>query len=266
MTAPEAAAGTVAVGYLDGGQWSACFGLSYRDLLLHDAFGPQRILRPGGKEIRKVVGTMGVATGRNKIAACFLDDTDAEWLWFIDTDMGFGPDTVDRLVKSADPELRPVMGGLCFAIKRQQQGAFYAERFRMSPTIYSFHELADEVGFRPILDYRRDQVVQAAGTGAACLLIHRGALDTVRARFGDVWFEPITHPTGEKGGGPRGFSEDLSFCVRLASLDIPVHVDTAVKTCHEKGGIFLDEDAFDRQQRLAKFEQAEAEQPAPAAA
>jgi hypothetical protein len=35
--------------------------------------------------------------------------------------------------------------------------------------------------------------------------------------------------------------------VRLAALDIPVHVNTAVKTTHDKGGIFLDEETFDAQ-------------------
>ena len=240
--------GTALVAYLDPGQWSACFGLSLRDLFLHDLTGPQRIVRPGGGEMRKIVGAMGVAAGRNDIARSFLDDHDAEWLWFIDSDMGFAPDTVDRLIKSADPELRPVMGGLCFAMKRAGRGDFHAERMRISPTVYEYLQLEDEVGFRPILDYQRDQVVQVAGTGAACLLIHRRALQAVRERYGDAWFDQITHPTGDRGGKPRTFSEDLSFCIRLAAVDIPVHVDTAVKTTHEKGALFLDEYTFDLQQ------------------
>lgn len=234
------------VGFMDAGQWSACFGLSYRDLCLYDLAGPGRIIRPGGGEMRKIVGAMGVAAGRNDIARSFLDDHDAEWLWFVDTDMGFGPDTVDRLIKAADPELRPVMGALCFAMKRQRTGDFYAERMRIQPTVYEYLELDDEVGFRPIGDYKRDQVVQVAGTGAACLLIHRGALERVRARYGDAWFDQITHPTGDKGK-PRTFSEDLSFCIRCAAVDAPIHVDTSVKTTHEKGGLFLDEETFDAQ-------------------
>jgi hypothetical protein len=239
---------SVNVGYIDAGTWSACFGLSYRDLVLHDLLGPQRIIRAGGKEMRKVAGAMGIAAGRNEICAQFLDELDGEWLWMVDTDMGFEPDTVDRLIKSSDPASQPVMGGLCFAIKRQERGPMWAERFRISPTVYEYLDLGDEVGFRPILDYQRDQVVQVAGTGAACLLMHRTALDTVRDRYGDSWFEPMTHPTGNKGR-PRTFSEDLSFCIRLQACDIPVHVDTAVKTTHEKGGVFLDEETFDLQRR-----------------
>lgn len=241
-------AGSVVVGFLDGGQWSACFGLSYRDLCLYDVVASQRIVREGGKELRSLCGTGGIPAGRNRVARDFLDSTDGEWLFFIDTDMGFASDTVDRLVTSADRYQRPVMGGLCFSIKRQKPGELYAERFRMAPTVYEYLELEDgEVGFRPIIDYKRDDVIQVAGTGAACLLIHRRALHNVRQKYGDAWFDPIVHPTGEKGK-PRTFSEDLSFCVRLQACDIPVHVDTSVKTCHEKGGVFLDEEMFDRQQ------------------
>jgi hypothetical protein len=250
-------AGTVVVGYLDPGQWSACFGLSYRDLCLFDLGTSQRIMRAGGKDLRGVVGTMGVAEGRNKIARDFMDATDAEWLFMIDTDMGFARDTVDRLVASADKYHRPVMGGLCFAIKRQRQGDLYAEKFRIAPTVYDMVQTPDgELGFRPIVDYPRDQVVKVAGTGCACLLINRRALHKVREKFGDAWFEPMVHPTAGGNGQRRGFSEDLSFCMRLYAVDVPVHVDTKVKTCHEKGGIFLDEDAFDKQQALAAMERA----------
>lgn len=237
---------SVVVAFLDPGHWSACFGMSYRDLCLHDVLGPQRIIRPGGLELRALTGSGGIPANRNKACTRFLDDTDGEWLFFIDTDMGFAPETVDLLIKAADPFERPIMGGLAFALKRKPRGDFYAERTSVQPTVYEFLELEDEVGFRPILDYPRDQVTQVAGTGAACLLIHRTALERMREAHGDVWFEPLSHPTGDRGK-PRGFSEDLSFCVRAAGCGLPIHVDTSVKTCHDKGGVFLDEFLYDQQ-------------------
>lgn len=241
--------GTAVVGYLDDGTWSACFGLSYRDLLLHDAMSSQRIVREGGIELRAITGTGGIVGSRNQVARDFLDSTDGEWLFTVDTDMGFAPDTVDRLVATAEAGGVPVVGGLCFAMKRRQdRGDFYAERFRIQPTLFEWLQLPDEVGFRPILDYKRDAVMQVAGTGAACVLIHRSALVAVREKYGDAWYDPVTHPTGDPGGRPRTFSEDLSFCFRLAAVDLPVHVDTSVKTCHDKGGVFLDEALYDQQE------------------
>lgn len=243
-------AGSVIVGYLDGGQWSACFGLSYRDMLLADALGSNRIIREGGRELRSVTGTGGIPQSRNKVAREFLDSTDGEWLLFIDTDMGFAPDLAERLVSSADPVERPIMGALCFAGLRKRQDSpseTHAERFLIQPTLYRWVELDDEMGFRPINDYPRDSVVEVGATGAATLLIHHEVLATMRARYGAAWFDPITHPTALKGG-PRTFSEDMSFCIRVASLGIPLHVDTGVRTTHEKGMVYLDETTFDAQQ------------------
>ena len=250
--------GSVVVGYLDDGQWSAVFGLSYRDMLLRDMVGSQRIVREHGKELRQLCGTGGIAEGRNEVARQFLDNTDGEWLFFIDTDMGFMPDTVDRLVGSADEHKRPVMGGLAFAQRRLPRSELGAERFRIIPTVYEFRELEDEMGFCPIQEYARDQVTVAAATGAACLLIHRRVLGKIRQKYGDAWFDPITHPAALKGGR-RVFSEDLSFCVRVQGVDEAVHVDTSVKTCHEKGGIYLDEAGYDEQQVLAAVKRAATE-------
>lgn len=239
--------GSVVPAFLDDGHWSACFGLSYLHLTLHDLANRQRIIREGGTYLRKVAGTGGIPDGRNEVTRNFLDHTDGEWLWFVDTDMGFAEDTVDRLVASADEHHRPVMGGLCFAQRKVQDGPFHSVRNGVIPTVYSYVETGEEVGFMPNPDYGRDQVVAASGTGAACLLIHRRVLRKVRERYGDAWWDPITHPTGLKGR-PRTFSEDLSFCVRVAGVAEPVHVNTAVKTVHEKGGVFLDEDLFLGQQ------------------
>jgi hypothetical protein len=244
--------GSVVPGFLDDGHWSACFGMSYLDMTLYDLANSQRIVREGGTYLRKVTGTGGIPDGRNEVTRNFLDATDGEWLWFVDADMGFAADTVDRLVGSADSVERPVVGALCFAQRRTGPGEYYAERFGIVPTIYGYVELADEVGFVPQADYPRDTLVGCAGTGMACTLIHRRALSQVRERYGDAWFDPLAHPTGLKGG-PRTFSEDLSFCVRLASVDIPLHVDTSVRTCHEKGGLYLDEDAYDRQMSFERM-------------
>lgn len=239
-------AGSAVVGFLDPGKWSACFGMSYANLLLYDAGNAGRLFAGNCGQLRLLCGSGGLVAGRNQIVRSFLDSTVGEWLFLIDSDMGFAPETVDQLVASADRYHRPVMGGLCFQLKkRREAGTFHGERFAVSPTVFDYVELPTEVGFRPILDYPRDQVVKVAGTGAACLLVNRRALNKVRERDGDNWFTPVVHPTG-LNGGPREFSEDLSFCVRLAAADVPVHCNTAVKTTHDKGGVFLDEGEYDR--------------------
>lgn len=242
--------GKVVPAFLDPGMWSACFGLSWTDLLLHDATHTQRVMFPEGTFLRKTCGAAGIADARNEAVESFLAGTNAEWLWFIDTDMGFASDTVDRLVASANRYDRPVVGGLCFALRRTEAGLFGADRYGIVPTVYSYHELENECGFAPIRDYPKDEVTRVSGTGAACLLIHRRVLENVAGKFGPRWFDMVEHPAGLKGKR-RTFSEDLSFMVRLASLGIDVHVDTSVKTVHHKGGVFLDEDMYLAQQAVS---------------
>lgn len=251
--AGEMRAGTVVAGMLDNGQWAACFGLSYRDLSIYDTLGPKRIVRPGGSELRKVTGAGGISAGRNEVARRFLDSTDGEWLWMVDTDMGFAPDTVERLIESAETAGAPVMGALCFCLRGNGHGDLYAERYQLQPTLYDFVTTDTEVGFRAIGAYPIDAITQVAGTGAACVLIHRSALERIAEKHGPIWYDLITHPTGDRGK-PRTFSEDLSFCIRLASVGMPIFVDTSVKTTHDKGGIFLDDEMYWRQEAFRAVE------------
>jgi len=227
--------GSVAVGYLDSGTWSACFGLSYRDLLLADLSGARRVT---GAELRVVVGSGDIPAGRNLICRQFLA-TDAEWLWMVDSDMGFAADTVDKLVAAADPVRRPVMGALCFGLGHSGQGPFHSLRYEIRPALYT----GDVVrGYRVVPDYPRGRVVEVAATGAACLLIHRDVLLAIQERHGPVWFEVATTATGT-------LSEDLSFCTRLADIGVSPHVHTGVKTTHDKHGVYLDEQTYDSSRR-----------------
>ena len=91
-------------------------------------------------------------------------------------------------------------------------------------------------------DYPENVLVEVGATGAACFVVHRTVLEKIRANDGDVWFDKITHPSG------RRFSEDLSFFVRVAGVDAPTFVHTGIQTAHDKGGIYLREQEFRRQQ------------------
>lgn len=240
--------GSVIPAVVDGQEWAAVFGLSWTGLMLRDQAASQRIIRENGQYVRKVSGTMGVAAARSEIAAYFLAHTDAEWLFMVDSDMGFADDTVDRLVASAQANSVPVLGALAFAQKVDtdvRPGQFGAVRMRITPTLYTYLERPNgERGFQAITKYRRDAFQHVAGTGAACLLVHRSALEAV----GPDPFMPVTDPRAGGNGTPRTFSEDLSFCIRVQAAGLSMGVDTSIKTTHYKGGLFLDEETFAMQQ------------------
>lgn len=230
---------TVAVGFLDPGHWSHCFGQSLIDTYLTDAFSARRMV-PEGRQLRVNCQAGGLVAGRNEVARQFLDLTECEWLFVVDSDMGFGPDTVHQLIGSANPSTRPVVGGLCFSLRKDTPGEFYGQKYVVVPTCYELAQDGDALGFRSIINYERDSVIKVDGTGSACIVIHRSALEKIRAEHGDHWYDPITLPDGTT------FSEDLSFCLRLQSVGLEVFVNTNVRTTHDKHGVFLDEDEFDR--------------------
>lgn len=240
--------GTVAVGYLHPGHVSHCFSASLTELMFWDQAHHARIVAHSHGHIPKETGAGHIHAGRNEIARAFLDKSEAEWLWYIDSDMGFAPDAVDRLVNSADPDERPVVGGLAFAQKSAGPAPMGARRNRATPTLYRAAEVDDRIGFVPMFDYPADSVVKVQATGAACLLIHRTVLERVREEYGDRWFSHLEVPKGEHGF--TEFGEDMSFCLRLIALDVPIWVDTGVKTTHDKGGVYLDEETYQLQQAM----------------
>ncbi len=164
---------------------------------------------------------------RNKITQMFLD-TDSEWLLQIDSDMGFPPDLASRLLETADPETRPVVGALCFGLS-VEDGVSSTAYFVREGRFWKLASIPDEP-------------FQVDGTGAAVLLCHRSVFEkTAKSEWPGKWWDRLYY-----GGEPVG--EDLSFCLRLKAAGIPIWIDPRIPIRHYKLHIPLDRAAWDRQQ------------------
>lgn len=245
VNAPAQGNGKVLLAYLHPGEVATSFHHSVIGLLTYDSTENGRFVSGGRLGVTaQQCGAGRLSAGRNQACQQFLDLWDAEWLMMVDADMGFDHDSVDRLVESADPTDRPVMGGLCFGAKRAGDGPAHACRTHFFPTLYRLS--TDDEGrrtFDPAYEWPRGRIVEVSGTGAAFMLIHRSVLERLRAVHGDVWFEEAT-----ENGVP--FGEDLSFCLKLIDAKIPLHVDTSVVTSHKKD-VWVDESMFDQLRRAA---------------
>lgn len=209
--------------------FTASFMDSWNPFVAFDLGQQGRIWR-GGYEWQRV-SSVGIEEGRNEAVRVFLDSP-AEWLFFVDSDMGFEHDGLERLIAVADPEERPIVGGLCFGYGAISERIDHAHAVvkRPFPVIFNLERSDGDLGFRPQWSYRPGSLVPCDATGAAFLLIHRSVLERIREEWGDVWFERIKHPDAEKKWG-----EDTSFCYRVKQLlGIPVHVHTGVRTSHAK--------------------------------
>lgn len=174
-------------------------------------------------------GPNSLVEGRNAAVQHFLDKTESEWLFFVDTDMGFQADAIEQLLFAADMVHRPVVGGLCFALKHMTPDAMGGFKVLPVPTLFEFAKNDEQgYGFANRFIYPPETLVRVAGTGAAFLLIHRWVLDRLRGAYGDTWFNLVAYGDGTQ------VSEDLSFCWRLGEQDIPIHVHTGVKVTHHK--------------------------------
>jgi len=231
-----AADAKVVLAYVVSNEVAYSWHRSMMALVGFDSAGAGRLKAPGGYLAIKY-GTGGLIEARNQAVHEFLEDyPDADWLFWLDTDMGFSPDALELLVAAADPELRPIVGGLCFAQREDESDGMGGWRVQPTPTIYDWITLADQSGYAVRWDYPRDTVTQCHATGSACVLIHRRVLEAMRDEF-HTWYDRVPNPSTK-----QLFSEDLSFCVRAGALGFPVFVDTRVKTSHYKHQWVAEED------------------------
>ena len=221
--------GSVTVAYLHQSEVSHSWHTSITSSRIYDLRpgGPQRLLRGGFLAQHGV--EMSFDHARNKVTKAFLDEHESEWLWWVDSDMGWEFDALERLIDAADPVERPIVGGLCFGTRPVADDGCGGQMFQAFPTVYALDERDDAAGFSPIYDYPVNELIQVGATGSAFVLIHRSVMEAVRAKFGDTWYDRIPHP---KSKVP--FGEDLSFCLRAINCGFPIHVHTGIRTNHHK--------------------------------
>lgn len=228
--------GAVTVAYLHPNDVTHSWHESLVALVGYDLAHEQRVIRGGWLGVK--CGAGGLDRGRDLAVARFLTEFDAEWLWWIDTDMGFAPDTIDRLLEVADPIERPIVGGLCFAQVETEQDGMGGYRTAPRPTLFDWVVTAEKYGFQGRARYPINAVVQVGGTGSACILIHRSVFERIAEQTGPTWYSRIPN---KSTGDP--ISEDLSFCVRASAIGIPAFVHTGVRTTHQKT-LWLGEDDY----------------------
>lgn len=208
----------VVIAWCDPGQVAGEFASSLAALVA------SRGERLGGLMRREGSGLLSKI--RNEVVAGFLDESRAEWLWMVDSDHQLTLSAFDRLVAAAHDRAAPVVGGLYF-------GAFATpQELYPAPIPVMFREQGDS-GYNAIMEFPADSLVEVDAAGTGCLLIHRSALELVRAQATDdqgqnyCWFSD-----GPVAGMWRG--EDVSFCRRLKALGVPIQVHTGAVLPHLK--------------------------------
>lgn len=212
------------VGFLHSNDVSSSWHKSMFDLYAYDA-GTQHFI---AEQCSIKTGGLFIPRARNDAARSLLE-SECDWLFFIDTDMGFKPDVLERLRAVADPVHAPIVGGLCFAVREVIEDGYNGQTTAPTPTIFDWVEHDD--GIKRMTGrshYPPNTLLPCAGTGTACVLIHRSVLQAMRDEYGETWFDQIRDEAGDLMG------EDISFCARAGAVGAPIWVHTGIRTTHNK--------------------------------
>lgn len=186
--------------------------------------------RVGKCKISMMIDSL-VYNARNTLVASAIDGKHDYILW-IDSDMVFAPDLLERLLQDAEENNLDYVSALCF--KRVMPTA---------PVILSdLHWSQDDKGFinrgcTVMKDYPKDSLFEVAGTGSAALLVRTSIYTEVVKTFGIAPYEPLP-----------AMGEDYSFCWRLKECGIKMWCDSRVKVGHIGKKIY-DESVWEEQEK-----------------
>lgn len=164
------------------------------------------------------VGSL-VYDSRNQLAGKAINEGFDRVLW-LDSDMTFGPDLMERLSQRLD-EGREFVSGLYFRRKKP-----------LLPCLFSAVAPEGPVA-EPIEAYEPDSVFQIAGAGFGAVMMTTDLIRRVGEKYGYP-FSPVI-----------ALAEDLSFCWRAGQLGAALWCDSSIKLGHV-GYFEITEDTYKR--------------------
>ena len=161
-----------------------------------------------GRKIHGYITAQGlyVPRGRNEIVGDFLNGSACDWLWFLDTDVEFPADTLDRLLQATADGERKIVAAPYWSI--DDEGEPYCTWMGI-----------DDGSLLPFREIPAGQTIELDACGMGCTLIHRDVfVDIAAAQTQDdpwIWFG---HDLVATEHGAARLGEDVSFCIRAAQV------------------------------------------------
>lgn len=172
----------------------------------------------GEVEFSLAIGSL-IYDARNQLAYKAVSGGFDRVLW-LDSDMTFDPDLFMKLSARVD-EGAEYVSGIYFTRKAPIQPVIYK-------TVGMDGTIPQAISYK---DYPQESVFDVQGTGFGAVMMTSDLIRRVSDSFG-LPFSPIV-----------GFGEDLSFCLRVTELGIPMFCDSSIKLGHI-GHIEIDEKTY----------------------
>ena len=209
---------TLAISFIDYGDTRGSFTWSLGNALvnLKDQIDITHVLRATGPNI---------AGNRNYILKDFIQETDADWLMCIDTDIVFIPEQLEMLWNTKSEE-RQVVSGVYFIIMKQTNVSPLVLPAIFKPQKDILEEDQDKREFwHPLPE---NQIVEIGRAGFGFLLISRKVIEQVLSLGLGNPFEETHKGVNEIVG------EDFAFFQQLNKLNIKSYANTGIIVNHDK--------------------------------
>ena len=151
----------------------------------------------------------------------WMDKTDFQWILWVDSDIELTKDALRMVWNSADAKDRPVVSGMYFVSKENEQSL-------MAPYPAIFNWTDDDHLISYVHPLPKNSLIKVGSAGFGFLLMHRSVGERMRAKLGSTPF------FNETGVGEQFVSEDINFFRRMAQADIPLHAHTGATVRHYK--------------------------------
>jgi len=183
--------------------------------------------RAGDTMIGFEVGSL-VYNARNNLARQAIK-AEADWVLWLDSDMVFSPDFLQRMLKACTENGIDFLTALCFRRKPPY-----------TPTLFDRLEKVDKGASYTALMSVPDGRFKVGGCGFAGVLLSTDVLLSVASKFGRM-FDPI-----------YGFGEDLAFCWRARQCGYDIWCDSDIEMGHVGQTIVTRAyfEAYDKQNNL----------------
>lgn len=172
----------------------------------------------GDTVISMVVGSL-IYDSRNKLSQFALRN-EVDYVLWLDSDMTFPPDMIERMLKHLENG------------KDIVTGVYYRRTKPYSPVLFSEIKCdGDDSSWKGFNDYPSDELFEIAGSGFGCVMMKAEVLTDMYVEHHD-WFSPIGH-----------FGEDLSFFIRANELGYKTWCDPTIQ-CGHVGHVIINEDFY----------------------
>lgn len=149
-----------------------------------------------------------IYTSRDTLAMLAISN-EVDYILWLDSDMAFEPDILERMLKTLEENDLDVLAGL-----------YYRRVPPYSPVLYEQLDIEGEDVYYSEYAEIPDGLFEVAACGFGCVLMRAEVFLDVQSKFGQM-FTPIGH-----------CGEDVSFCWRVRQCGIKIWCDSTVQLGH----------------------------------